>query len=122
MPEEFVLYPIMLFDGDCDFCRHWIEKWRRVTREKVHYFSYQEALVKFPSLTDKECRESVRLVLPDGSHFSGAHAVFKAFAVAGRYVWLLRCYEKVPFIGRISECFYIWVASHRSFLSRFYRS
>ena len=114
-----MVHPTMLFDGDCGFCRYWIEKWQRVTQDRVQYRPFQEALVQFPQLTEKECMESVRLILPDGSIFSGARAVFKAFAIAGRFVWLLKCYDHAPLFGRIAEGGYKLVATHRTFFSKF---
>jgi predicted DCC family thiol-disulfide oxidoreductase YuxK len=112
----------MLFDGDCGFCRYWIEQWQRITRDKVQYRSFQEALIQFPHLTEKECMESVRLILPDGSISSGARAVFKAFAIADRFVWLLKCYDCVPLFGRVAEWGYRLVAAHRIFLSKSHNS
>ena len=119
MAKSFMVHPTMLFDGDCGFCRYWIEKWQRVTQDRVQYRPFQEALVQFPQLTEKECMESVRLILPDGSIFSGARAVFKAFAIAGRFVWLLKCYDHAPLFGRIAEGGYKLVATHRTFFSKF---
>ena len=57
--------------------------------------------------------------MPDGKVFSGAHAGFKALALSGQYVFLLRMYEKLPLFGPVSELFYQLVAHHRIFFSRF---
>ena len=34
--------PIMLFDGDCGYCRRWIEKWHKLTGESLSYEPYQK--------------------------------------------------------------------------------
>jgi hypothetical protein len=34
---------LLIWDGDCDFCRLWIERWREMTAGKVDYTTYQEA-------------------------------------------------------------------------------
>lgn len=114
--------PIMIYDGDCGFCKHWVEKWERITGEHVRYKPYQQALAYYYQLTQKQCQESVQFVMPDGVIFSGAKAVFKAFDYTGRYRWLLWCYERLPFFGWGAELFYRLVAGHRSFLSKFYHA
>jgi len=34
--------PVLVFDGDCGFCRFWIERWRGATGGKVDYEPYQK--------------------------------------------------------------------------------
>ena len=34
--------PLLIWDGDCDFCRKWVDRWRHVTRDRVDYAPYQE--------------------------------------------------------------------------------
>jgi lipase maturation factor 1 len=110
--------PVMLFDGDCGFCRGWIERWRAITGDRVRYEPYQEALARYPRLTEERCREAVQLVMPDGSVVPAARGVFTALALAGRYRLLLRLYERAPLFGRASEWVYRFVARHRTGLSR----
>ena len=42
--------PLLIWDGDCDFCRLWIERWREMTAGKVDYATYQEAADRFPEI------------------------------------------------------------------------
>lgn len=111
----------MLYDGDCGFCRKWIEKWRKITEGAVAYIPYQEGLARFPQVTEEQCKEAVQLVMEDGRVFSGAHAVFHSFALAGKHRWLLWLYEHAPFFGRTAEVAYHLVASHRTMLSKFFK-
>jgi predicted DCC family thiol-disulfide oxidoreductase YuxK len=113
----------MLYDGDCGFCRHWIEKWRRITGGRVRYAPYQEVLAAYPELTQKQCEESVQLVMADGTVFSGAHAVFKTLALAGKHYGVpLWFYEHVFPFDRVSERLYSFIARRRSSLSRLHKS
>lgn len=111
---------VMLFDGDCAFCRRWVERWRPLTGDKVRYVPYQLELAAYPQLSEKQCEEAVQLVTDDGAVYSGARAVFKALALGGRPAWLA-VYERVPLAGAFFELCYRFVAGHRSFFSRFYR-
>lgn len=117
MPEV-TKTPVLLYDGDCAFCRDWVEKWRGVTGEAVRYEPYQRAGRDYPQVTAEQCAEAVRLIMPGGGVFSGAHAVFKALALGGGSARLLWFYEKVPLFGPAAEWFYRLVARHRLFFSR----
>src|SRR6266478_4429009 len=42
--------PLMIWDGECHFCRRWIERWREITANEVDYVTYQEAAERFPEI------------------------------------------------------------------------
>ncbi len=110
--------PVLLYDGDCTFCRKWIERWKRVTGESVRYEPYQEVLDSFPQVSERQCRESVQLVMPSGKVFSGAHAVFRSMAEAGRCRFLLWTYENLPVFRNVSERMYRFTARHRDTMTK----
>jgi lipase maturation factor 1 len=110
--------PTMLFDGDCGFCRCWIRRWETLTGDRVRYVPYQQALARYPQVTEQQCAAAVQLILPDGTVFSGAHAVFRALDLAGRHRWLLRTYERCTLFARVTERFYQLVARHRVSFSK----
>jgi predicted DCC family thiol-disulfide oxidoreductase YuxK len=106
--------PWMIFDGDCGFCRAWIEYWKTRTGEKVRYAPYQEAGDQFPQISREEFAAAVKLILPDGEVRSGAHAVFSALAAlpAGRR--MLGLYERLPGARPFCEITYRVIARHRT--------
>ncbi len=109
--------PVFLYDGDCGFCRGWVERWRDRTAGKVEFLPLQEAAARFPHLSPDRLRKEGHLVEPDGTVRRGAHAVFSALAYAPRgRVWL-RLYRYVPGFAPVSEWFYRRVANNRGFLS-----
>jgi predicted DCC family thiol-disulfide oxidoreductase YuxK len=112
--------PILLWDGDCGFCTYFVKRWREKTGDTVFYKPYQQALSLYPQLTEKECKEAVQLVMPDGKIFSGAHAVFVLFHVARHGRVLHWAYDHVPLFGRFSEFCYQLVSHHRMSLSRLF--
>ena len=112
---------VMLYDGDCAFCRRSIEKWRRMTGGMVRYEPYQKAISQYPQIREEECRTAVQLILPGGIIMSGAHAVLKALSLGGRFQSLLRLYEKFTWCGRFFEWCYQRIAANRSFMSRLYQ-
>jgi len=56
--------PVMLFDGECGFCRRWIARWKDLTGEAVEYIPYQDKSVeqRFPELMPERMAEAVHLV------------------------------------------------------------
>ncbi len=104
--------PLVLFDGDCGFCRVWIARWRELTGDRVDYAPSQGLASRFPEISKDEFRRSVQLVLPDGEVVSGARAVATTLHLGGRS-WPLGLYERVPGVGPIAEMAYGLVAANR---------
>ncbi|WP_269525226.1 thiol-disulfide oxidoreductase DCC family protein [Coraliomargarita parva] len=118
MTKQQSTCPVMLWDGDCEFCAKWIERWHRLTGDAVSYRPYQDALEDFPQLSVAACRRAVQLVLPDGTVFSGAHAVLRTLSIAGRYPRLLVLYEGFPLFRWLMDLGYRFVAANRSWLPK----
>ena len=111
--------PLLVFDGDCRFCRRWIARWKNATGDAVDYLSFQDETVaaRFPEIPREDFEEAVHLILPDGSFCQGAEAVFKSLAQGGRHRWLLGLYRKVPGFADASDLLYEEVALHRTAFS-----
>lgn len=115
--------PVLVFDGDCNFCRHWIRRWQRVTGDRVEYVPFQDASIpqRFPELSLEKCATAVHLITVEGKVFQGAEAVFLAREYGpGRHfgIW---AYRHVPGFAALSEFCYRIVARHRMFFSRITR-
>ena len=41
---------LVVWDGECGFCRIWVEHWWRLTGESVDYATFQEAADYFPQI------------------------------------------------------------------------
>ncbi|MCI0612886.1 DUF393 domain-containing protein, partial [bacterium] len=68
--------PILIYDGDCGFCKLWIARWKQITADKVDYAPYQEAASQFPQIPEDDFRKSVQFIDADGKISKGAEAVF----------------------------------------------
>jgi predicted DCC family thiol-disulfide oxidoreductase YuxK len=112
--------PLVVFDGDCGFCRFWIERWKSVSGGRLDYAPYQEVATRFPEIDVDEFRRAVQLVLPSGEVFAAAHAVVRALAeIPGRGHWLTL--YRVPGIRPLVELAYRLTAANRGLASRFTR-
>ena len=110
----------MIFDGDCHFCRRWIERWRQQTGDAVEYEPSQKVAPQFPEVPASEFQNAVILLTPDGKVYRAAEAVFRSLA-CGRRRWPLALYEKVPGFASLSEIAYDFVSQHRELASKLTR-
>src|ERR1044072_3346214 len=109
--------PLLIWDGDCDFCRLWIERWREMTAGKVDYVTYQETADRFPEIPRDEFNRSLVLIQPDGTTVFAAEAVYRSLAYLPSRKWLAWSYEHVPGFSQVSEAGYGFIARHRKFAS-----
>lgn len=113
--------PVLAYDGECAFCMHWVERWRRKTGDAVEYVTSADAAARFPQARTKDFAKSVRLILPDGSVIGGAHAAFRLLEIGTGGSFLLRCYRHVPLFAFMAEAVYRFVARHRPLASKLMR-
>ena len=107
--------PLMIFDGDCGFCLFWVARWRTRLGESVEFRSFQEEGARFPEIPVESFRRAVHLILPGGSAYAGAEAVFRALALRPRGSAGLRAYRFLPGFALVTEAVYGWIAAHRNF-------
>ena len=106
--------PLMIWDGECHFCKRWIERWREITAGKVDYVTYQLAAQEFPEIPIEHFERAVALIEPNGEVFFAAAAVYRSLAYRNSKRWLVWSYDHVPGFAPISETAYKFVARHRS--------
>ena len=84
--------PVMVFDGDCGFCRRWIARWQHATGDRIEYAAFQDDASRFPGVPREQFAQAVHLVEPDGRVTRGAEAVARTLALgAGRRMCSCRC-------------------------------
>ena len=105
--------PLVVYDGDCDFCRRWVERWRLTTGERVAYAPYQEVAEQFPEVPPERFRTAVVLITPEGEVYSGAEAVFVLLSHVPGCRWPMWAYRTLPGVAPVSEGVYRFVARHR---------
>jgi len=111
--------PLLIYDGDCDFCGYWARYWQQLTGEAVEYRPYQEVASQHPAITLADFQRAVQYVTPAGQFASAAEASFLTLSHArGKGIWLW-LYRRVPGFAPTAEGAYAFVASHRA---TFYRA
>ena len=113
--------PLLIWDGECHFCKLWIERWREITAGKVDYATYQEVADRFPEIPRDEFRRAMAFIEPDGEAFLAAEAVYRSLGYRSSRKWLAWSYDHVPGFAAISETAYNFIARHRGLGSTFTR-
>jgi lipase maturation factor 1 len=105
--------PLLIWDGECDFCRLWIERWRFITAGEVDYATYQEVADRFPEIPRDDFKHAMVFIEPDGRACFAEEAVYRSLAYRPSKRWLTWSYDHVPGFAAISEAAYKFVARHR---------
>jgi predicted DCC family thiol-disulfide oxidoreductase YuxK len=109
--------PVLIYDGDCAFCRAQVGRLRRRTGEAVEFAAYQNASERYPHVSREALSRAVHYVDEDGRLSRGAEALFRALAAPrGRHP-LLWMYERVPGFALVSDLGYRLIARYRGRLS-----
>jgi lipase maturation factor 1 len=111
--------PLMVFDGDCNFCGIWVRRWRETTGDAVEYLPFQDASIaeRFPEIPRERFASAVHLIEIDGAVYYGAEAAFRALGHNAQRRWLLAWYGRSELFARTAERAYKMVARHRTFFS-----
>ncbi len=108
-----------MYDGDCAFCRRWVERIARWDTRGVFEFAARQSegiLQRFPKLAEGDFNTGLRLVAPDDTVYVGADAVHEIARRLRYWCWAAWLY-RVPGIHGLSRAAYTWVAAHRRRLS-----
>jgi lipase maturation factor 1 len=110
--------PVLVYDGDCRFCKRWVSRWQARTGERVEYAPYQDpGVLSRLGIPLAAARRSVQLAMPDGTVYEGAEAVFRVISIApGPHV--VARLGRLPMVRWFAERFYRFVANHRVLASR----
>jgi predicted DCC family thiol-disulfide oxidoreductase YuxK len=105
--------PLLIFDGNCHFCRRWIERWRELTAGAVEYAPSQEVGGRFPEIPPAAFDRSVQFIETEGTVYSGAEAVFRSLGHTRGRKWMTWSYARVPGFAAVTEAAYRLIARHR---------
>jgi pimeloyl-ACP methyl ester carboxylesterase/predicted DCC family thiol-disulfide oxidoreductase YuxK len=108
--------PVLLYDGECAFCRRQVERLRARVGDAVRFEPFQGAL-DVGGVSARELARAVHFVDADGRVSSGAEAIYRTLAAGGRAtrLWM---YRHVPGFKALSEWGYRAIARHRGLIAR----
>lgn len=108
--------PVLIWDGNCGFCKYWVTRWKRMTGDSLNYRTFQEASQDFPDIPLKEFKKASRIIEFDGSVYSGPDSAYRSYDYGDKsYPWH-SWYSTYPVFTWLSDHGYNWIAKHRSFM------
>jgi predicted DCC family thiol-disulfide oxidoreductase YuxK len=109
--------PLMIYDGDCAFCRRWVERWRSRTGDAVAFRPLQRrGFLGRLAVPRKAARRGAQLV-DQGKRYEGADAVFRSLARAPRMRLIARI-GRWPILRWFARRAYRFIATHRTAAGR----
>lgn len=115
---EHTKYPpfqnVLIWDGDCGFCKFWKTRWQSKTGDKILFETYQAFAKHFPDIPLKEFKKASRLIEIDGSVYSGPDSAYRSLWHAGNKKWH-KLYKSSSVFRSLSNHGYNHIAKNRSF-------
>ena len=103
--------PILIYDGQCGFCRRWIDRARRFDRRRVVRFlpRQDDKAEELSGRSSSELAQAAHLVRPDGEVFAGAAAAREliGYLPGGKLVVAI---SRLPGVMPMAETVYRWIA------------
>jgi predicted DCC family thiol-disulfide oxidoreductase YuxK len=105
--------PIFVYDGECGFCKFWIDRWKRTASDDVIFKPYQHLPRVYNGIRRREFKKTVYLITQH-RRLRGAAAVFEMLALGGNNFWN-QLYYNLVLADVIFEAGYWLIATHRDF-------
>lgn len=117
-PENGATIPIgprglVVFDGECRFCRRWIRHMNEWFRRRPGAVAWQETDLERLGLTADRCRTAVQFVGSDMRTHAGSDAVARILIVAGFPFNVAGRTMLLPGVRAVAGAAYRWVADNR---------
>jgi predicted DCC family thiol-disulfide oxidoreductase YuxK len=118
IPTEIRDRYLLLWDGQCDFCRRSVEWLHKRAPGKFIPLPFQEQKSWLPPEIFEDCKRQFYLRTPKGEYLGGGEAVIKLFEIIG---WQpLGFYLKLPILRQLTGFLYRLASRNRNLLNRFF--
>lgn len=107
-------HPILIWDGECKFCKWWKTRWELKTKNQLNFKTYQEVASQFPDIPLKEFKKASRLIDTDGKVYSGPDSAYRSLYISGNKIWH-QYYASHKWFEKLSDLAYNHIAKNRNF-------
>lgn len=113
-PAQRPTADIVIWDGQCNFCRSQVERLQALDSGKLAYLSLHDPLVTelCPDLSQEQLMEQMWVVTPDGRRFGGADAARYLSRKLWKLWWLVPLLH-LPMTMPLWRWIYAKIASRR---------
>ncbi|MDP6877381.1 MAG: DCC1-like thiol-disulfide oxidoreductase family protein [Candidatus Marinimicrobia bacterium] len=109
--------PLLIYDGECQYCIKWANKFETFTSHLVTYVPLQKIPLNYKYITRAACLQSVHFININDRVSKGAEAIFQLFYTAKKARLLFILYKWFPPFRFTSELVYKWISKNRHLLS-----
>ena len=113
--------PILVWDGECNFCRLCAERFNSHRENKVDLIPYQSLHQKWPQAPTEDYASAVYLFTPAGKSYRAAAAIYRFYAEYPWRGWAYWAYKRFLWFAALSEWGYRFVANNRKTFARLAR-
>ena len=113
--NEQIQKDVVLYDGQCNFCRSQVNILRRLDgRNRLEFVSLHspDVATNYPNLTHEQLMEQIWIVTPPGKQYGGAYAV-KYLSIRLPILWPIAPLMYVPFSMPLWCFLYRQIAKYR---------
>ncbi len=119
IPDVYKDHWVILWDGDCGFCRRSVEWIKAQDKKNIFKTSaYQDHQSWLPQNIYKLSKEQVHLLSPNGEFWGGAEAVRRTLQLIDYK--MLSTFLGLPFFRIFNELGYKYVARNRMLFSKLF--
>lgn len=114
-PELFPDRDVVIWDGQCNFCRSQVQRLRQLDwRGRLSYISLHDPRVaqRYPELSHQQLMEQLWLITPAGQRFGGADAI-RYLSLRMPTLWPIAPLMHIPGSGPLWRWLYGLVARQR---------
>ena len=104
--------PILVWDGECNFCRLCAQRFDSHRENKVDLIPYQSLHQKWPQAPTENYASAVYLFTPAGKSYRAAAAVYRFYAEYPWRGWANWAYKRFRWFAVLSEWGYQFVANN----------
>ncbi|MFB6212270.1 MAG: lipase maturation factor family protein [Candidatus Magasanikbacteria bacterium] len=110
--------PLFIYDGNCGFCKFWVERWKHKVGNEVEFCPYQKIHKNFKNISKKDFQKSSKIVLPNKEIKEGAEGIFELFSYKDGVSWGKFIYQYIPGFSLISEKIYKLISKNRNLFAK----
>ena len=95
--------PVLVWDGECNFCRLCAERFDSYKDNKVDLIPYHSLHQKWPQAPTEDYASAVFLFTPAGKSYRAAAAVYRFYAEYPWRGWAFWAYNQFSWFATLSE-------------------
>ncbi len=106
--------PMMVYDGTCGFCKYWIVKWQKITKDQVEYQPFQKVADQYKDIDILHFKQAVRFIDLEGKITSGPNAAYITYYLFSNPKFLHLWYSNKKWFRKMSDFAYNFISGNRS--------